>query len=83
MRIDQLAVQVAPEDVELRKSWKRESISPEGWLIPLPGDCVARTRAATSSSSATQSPGSGISQPSGEMLSRFQDFLSSTSSGAT
>jgi alpha-ketoglutarate-dependent taurine dioxygenase len=41
MRIDQLAVRVAPEDVELKKSWKRESISPDGWLIPLPADCVA------------------------------------------
>jgi len=41
MRVDQLAVQVAPEDVELKKSWTRESISPEGWLIPLPADCVA------------------------------------------
>jgi alpha-ketoglutarate-dependent taurine dioxygenase len=41
MRLDQLAVQVAPEDVELKKSWTRESISPEGWLIPLPADCVA------------------------------------------
>jgi alpha-ketoglutarate-dependent taurine dioxygenase len=41
MRVDQLAVQVAPEDVELKKSWTRESISPEGWMIPLPADCVA------------------------------------------
>jgi len=41
MRADQVAVQVAPEDVELKKSWTRESISPEGWLIPLPPDCVA------------------------------------------
>ncbi len=47
------------------------------------GRGVARTRAATSSSSATQSTGSGISHPSGEMLSRVQHFLSSTSSGAT
>ena len=41
MRVDQLAVQVAPEDVELKKSWTRESIAPDGWLIPLPADCVA------------------------------------------
>jgi len=41
MRADQVAVQVAPEDIELKKSWTRESISPEGWLIPLPPDCVA------------------------------------------
>ena len=41
MRVDQLSVRIAPEDVELKKSWTRESISPEGWLIPLPVDCVA------------------------------------------
>ena len=41
MRLDQLTVQVAPEDVELKKCWTRDSISPEGWLIPLPVDCVA------------------------------------------
>lgn len=41
MRLDQLDVQVAPEDLELKKSWTRESIAPEGWLIPLPADCVA------------------------------------------
>jgi alpha-ketoglutarate-dependent taurine dioxygenase len=41
MRLDELSVQVAPEDVELKKSWTRESIVPEGWLIPLPADCVA------------------------------------------
>ena len=41
MRLDQLSVQVAPEDVELKKSWTRETIAPEGWLIPLPADCVA------------------------------------------
>ncbi len=28
MRLDQLAVQVAPEDVELKKSWTRETIAP-------------------------------------------------------
>jgi alpha-ketoglutarate-dependent taurine dioxygenase len=41
MRVDQLSVRIAPGDVELKKSWTRESISPEGWLIPLPVDCVA------------------------------------------
>ena len=41
MRLDQLTVQVAPEDVELKKSWTRESIAPDGWLIPLPAECVA------------------------------------------
>ena len=41
MRVDPVAVQLAPEDIELRKSWRRESISPDAWLIPLPADCVA------------------------------------------
>lgn len=41
MRVDQVSVQLAPEDIEVRKSWRRESIAPEGWLIPLPVDCVA------------------------------------------
>ncbi|HEX4994688.1 MAG TPA: TauD/TfdA family dioxygenase [Methylomirabilota bacterium] len=41
MRVDQPSVQIAPEDVELKKSWTRESVSPEGWLISLPPDCVA------------------------------------------
>src|SRR5258707_14624168 len=56
MRIDQLAVQVAPEDVELKKSCKRESISPEGWLIPLPGDCVAELDEASPRVRATPGP---------------------------
>lgn len=41
MRVDQVSVQLAPEDIEVKKSWRRESIAPEGWLIPLPVDCVA------------------------------------------
>jgi hypothetical protein len=41
MRDDHVAVQVAPEAVELKKSWRRESISPRDWLIPLPAECVA------------------------------------------
>ncbi|HSE02595.1 MAG TPA: TauD/TfdA family dioxygenase [Methylomirabilota bacterium] len=41
MSVDQVAVQVAPEDIELKKSWRRESIAPHDWLIPLPADCVA------------------------------------------
>ena len=41
MRVDQVSVQLAPEDIEVKKSWRRESIAPEGWLIPLPADCVA------------------------------------------
>lgn len=41
MQVDPVAVQVAPGDLELRKSWRRESLSPRDWLIPLPGECVA------------------------------------------
>jgi alpha-ketoglutarate-dependent taurine dioxygenase len=56
MRLDQLTVQVAPEDVELRKSWTRESIAPEGWLIPLPVDCVAELDAVAAAVRATPRP---------------------------
>jgi alpha-ketoglutarate-dependent taurine dioxygenase len=56
MRLDQLTVQVAPEDVELRKSWTRESISPEGWLIPLPADCVAELDEVAAAVRATPRP---------------------------
>jgi alpha-ketoglutarate-dependent taurine dioxygenase len=56
MRVDQLAVQVAPEDVELKKSWTRESISPEGWLIPLPADCVAELDEVAAAVRATPCP---------------------------
>jgi alpha-ketoglutarate-dependent taurine dioxygenase len=56
MRVDQLAVQVAPEDVELKKSWNRESISPEGWLIPLPADCVAELDEVAAAVRATPRP---------------------------
>lgn len=41
MRVDQLSLQIAPEDVEREKSWTRASIAPARWLIPLPADCVA------------------------------------------
>jgi alpha-ketoglutarate-dependent taurine dioxygenase len=56
MRVDQLAVQVAPEDVELKKSWTRGSISPEGWLIPLPADCVAELDEVAAAVRATPRP---------------------------
>ena len=56
MRVDQLAVQVAPEDVELKKSWTRESISPEGWLIPLRADCVAELDEVAAAVRATPRP---------------------------
>ena len=56
MRVDQLAVQIAPEDVELKKSWTRESISPEGWLIPLPADCVAELDEVAAAVRATPRP---------------------------
>jgi len=41
MRVDQLSLQIAPEDVEREKAWTRASIAPARWLIPLPADCVA------------------------------------------
>jgi alpha-ketoglutarate-dependent taurine dioxygenase len=56
MRVDQLAVQVAPENVELKKSWTRESISPEGWLIPLPADCVGELDEVAAAVRATPRP---------------------------
>jgi alpha-ketoglutarate-dependent taurine dioxygenase len=34
-------VQLPDGDVEPKKAWTRDSISPEGWLIPLPEACVA------------------------------------------
>ena len=56
MRLDQLTVQVAPEDVELKKSWTRESIAPEGWLIPLPAECVAELDEVAATVRATPRP---------------------------
>ena len=56
MRVDQLAVQVAPEDVELKKSWTRESISLEGWMIPLPAACVAELDEVAAAVRATPRP---------------------------
>ena len=56
MRLDQLTVQVAPEDVELKKSWTRESIAPEGWLIPLPSECVAELDEVAATVRATPRP---------------------------
>ena len=56
MRLDQLTVQVAPEDVELKKSWTRESITPEGWLIPLPSECVAELDEVAATVRATPRP---------------------------
>ena len=56
MRVDQLAVQVAPEDVELKKSWTRESVSAERWMIPLPADCVAELDEVAAAVRATPRP---------------------------
>ncbi|HUM15740.1 MAG TPA: TauD/TfdA family dioxygenase [Candidatus Nitrosotalea sp.] len=41
MRVDQIAVQLPPEDVEPEKAWTRDSISPARWLIPLSPACMA------------------------------------------
>jgi alpha-ketoglutarate-dependent taurine dioxygenase len=56
MRVDQVSVQLAPEDVEVKKSWRRESIAPEGWLIPLPADCVAELDEVAAAVRATPRP---------------------------
>jgi len=56
MRVDQVAVQLAPEDVEVKKSWRRESIAPEGWLIPLPADCVTELDEVAAAVRATPRP---------------------------
>ncbi len=56
MRVDQVSVQLAPEDVEVKKSWRRESIAPEQWLIPLPADCVAELDEVAAAVRATPRP---------------------------
>jgi len=56
MRLDQLTVRVAPEDVELKKSWTRDSIAPDGWLIPLPAECVAELDEVAATVRATPRP---------------------------
>jgi alpha-ketoglutarate-dependent taurine dioxygenase len=56
MRVDQVSVQLAPEDIEVKKSWRRESIVPEGWLIPLPVDCVAELDEVAAAVRATPRP---------------------------
>lgn len=56
MRVDQVSVQLAPEDIEIKKSWRRESIAPDGWLIPLPVDCVAELDEVAAAVRATPRP---------------------------
>ena len=56
MRVDQVAVQLAPEDIELKKSWRRASISPRDWLIPLPPECVAELDEVAAAVRATPRP---------------------------
>ena len=56
MRVDQVSVQLAPEDIEDKKSWRRESIVPEGWLIPVPVDCVAELDEVAAAVRATPRP---------------------------
>ncbi|MGH7317245.1 MAG: TauD/TfdA family dioxygenase [Candidatus Rokuibacteriota bacterium] len=55
-RLDQAAVQLAPEDIEVKKSWTRDSIPPEGWLIALPAACVAELDEVAASVRATPRP---------------------------
>lgn len=56
MRVDQVSVQLAPEDIEVKKSWRRESIAPDGWLIPLPAACVAELDEVAAAVRATPRP---------------------------
>jgi alpha-ketoglutarate-dependent taurine dioxygenase len=56
MRVDPVAGQVAPGDIELKKAWRRESISPGDWLIPLPAACVAELDAVAAAVRATSRP---------------------------
>jgi len=56
MRVDQVAVPVAPEDIELKKSWRRASISPRDWQIPLPPECVAELDEVAAAVRATPRP---------------------------
>ena len=56
MQVDPVTVQVAPEDLELRKSWRRESLTPRDWLIPLPEACVAELDEVAASLRATPRP---------------------------
>ena len=56
MRVDQVSVQLAPEDIEVKKSWRRESIVPDGWLIPLPVECVAELDEVAAAVRATPRP---------------------------
>jgi hypothetical protein len=49
MRVDQVALQLAPEDIELKKSWRREHLSRD-WLVRClqsawPGSTGGRGRA--------------------------------------
>jgi alpha-ketoglutarate-dependent taurine dioxygenase len=41
MRVDQMAVAIAPDGIEVRKAWRRETLSPQDWLIPFPDAGVA------------------------------------------
>jgi alpha-ketoglutarate-dependent taurine dioxygenase len=56
MRLDQIAVQLPPADIEQNKAWTRDRISPERWTIPLPEDCVGELDAVVASLRATPRP---------------------------
>ncbi len=56
MRVDQLALLLPEGDVEPRKAWRRETISPDGWTIPLPEACVAELDAVVASLRAAPRP---------------------------
>lgn len=55
MRVDQIVV-LPPGDVEPKKAWTRDTISPDGWLIPLPAACLAELDEVVVSLRATPRP---------------------------
>ncbi len=56
MSAAQVSVQLPPGEVEPKKAWTRDTISPEGWLIPLPEACVAELDQVVASLRATPRP---------------------------
>lgn len=55
MRVDQIVV-LPPGEVEPKKAWTRDTISPDGWLIPLPAACLAELDEVVVSLRATPRP---------------------------
>jgi alpha-ketoglutarate-dependent taurine dioxygenase len=56
MAAAQVFVQLPPGDVEPKKAWTRDTISPDGWMVPLPEACVAEMDEAVASLRAAPRP---------------------------